>query len=101
MKLKKYVCLYSKPLANHTVKIMKNTWKFTKKPGKIMEFYQSRKVGTLGSPVISFALVTIEVSAKSRHSSKFTKMIYLCFEWAVLIREMWVFFFTESSFRLL
>ena len=57
-----------------------------------MEFYQSRKVGTLGSPVISFALVAIEVSAKSRHSSKFTKMIYLCFEWAVLIREMWGFF---------
>ena len=25
----------------------KNTWKFTKKSGNIMEFYQSEKVGTL------------------------------------------------------
>ena len=29
--------LYSKPLGNHTLKIMKKIWKFTKKkPGKIM-----------------------------------------------------------------
>ena len=41
MKLNKVAYLYSKPLGNHTLKIMKkmgkNTWKFTKKPGKIME----------------------------------------------------------------
>ena len=39
MKLNKFAYLYSKPLGNHTVKIMKkNTWKFAlKKPGKIME----------------------------------------------------------------
>ena len=37
MKLYKFAYLSSKPLGNHTLKIMKNTWKFTKKPGKIME----------------------------------------------------------------
>ena len=40
MKLNKfsYLDLYSKPLENHTLKIMKKKpWKFTKKPGKIME----------------------------------------------------------------
>ena len=38
MELNKFAYLYSKPLGNHTLKIMKkNTWKFTKKPGKIME----------------------------------------------------------------
>ena len=52
MKLNKFAYLYSKPLGNHTLKIMgKKTWKFTKKPGKIhgniMEFCQSEKVGTL------------------------------------------------------
>ena len=47
MKLNKFAYLYSKPLRNHALKIMKNTWKFTKKPGKIVEFCQSEKVGTL------------------------------------------------------
>ena len=38
MKLNKFAYLYSKPLGNHTFKNNeKNTWKFTKKPGKIME----------------------------------------------------------------
>ena len=37
MKLKKYVYLHSKLIGNYTLKIMENTWKFTKKPGKIME----------------------------------------------------------------
>ena len=37
MKLKKYAYLHSKQIGNYTLKIMKNTWKFTKKPGKIME----------------------------------------------------------------
>ena len=37
MKLKKYAYLCSKQIGNYTLKIMKNTWKFTKKPGKIME----------------------------------------------------------------
>ena len=44
MKLNKFAYLYSKPLGNHTLKIMK------KIPGnllKIMEFCQSEKVGTL------------------------------------------------------
>ena len=30
MKLNKFAYIYSKPLGNHTLKIMKNTWKFTK-----------------------------------------------------------------------
>ena len=48
MKLKKFAYLYSKPLGNHTFKNNeKNTWKFTKNLGKIMEFCQSEKVGTL------------------------------------------------------
>ena len=52
MKLNKFAYLYSKPLGNHTLKIMKKipgnllkkTWK---NHGNIMEFYQSEKVGTL------------------------------------------------------
>ena len=52
MKLNKFAYLYSKPLGNHTLKIMKKipgnllkkTWK---NQGKIMEFCQSEKVGTL------------------------------------------------------
>ena len=48
MKLNKFAYLYSKPLGNHTLKIMKNTWKFIlKNPGNIMEFCQSENVGTL------------------------------------------------------
>ena len=47
MKLNKFAYLYSKPLGNYALKIMKKTWKFTEKPGKIMEFCQSEKVGTL------------------------------------------------------
>ena len=38
MILNKFAYLYSKPLGNHTSKnIEKNTWTFTRKPGKIME----------------------------------------------------------------
>ena len=52
MKLNKFAYLYSKPLGNHTLKIMnkipgnllKKTWK---NHGNIMEFCQSEKVGTL------------------------------------------------------
>ena len=54
MKLNKSEYLCSKPLGNHTLKIMKNipgnllkkTWK---NHGNIMEFCQSEKVGTLKS----------------------------------------------------
>ena len=47
MKLNKFVYLYSKPVGNHTLKTMKkNTWKFTKNHGNIIEFCQSEKVGT-------------------------------------------------------
>ena len=52
MKLNKFAYLYSKPLGNHTLQIMKKipgnllkTWKYH---GNIMEFCQSEKVGTLG-----------------------------------------------------
>ena len=51
MKLNKFAYLFSKPLGNHTLKIMKKyleiylkTWK---NHGNIMEFCQSKKVGTL------------------------------------------------------
>ena len=52
MKLNKFSYLYSKPLGNHTLKIMKKipgnllkkTWKNHE---NIMEFCQSEKVGTL------------------------------------------------------
>ena len=37
MKLNKFAYLYLKPLGNQTLKIIKNTWKLIKKPGKIME----------------------------------------------------------------
>ena len=38
MKLKKYACLYSEPLGNHTVKIMKKYLEiYFKNNGKIME----------------------------------------------------------------
>ena len=51
MKLNKFAYLYSKPLRNHTLKIMKKyleiylkTWK---SHGNIMKFCQYGKVGTL------------------------------------------------------
>ena len=52
MKFNKFAYLHSKPLGNHTLKIMekipgnllKKTWK---NHGNIMEFCQSEKVGTL------------------------------------------------------
>ena len=49
MKVNKFAYLYSKPLGNHTLKIMKNTPGnlLLKNPGKIMEFCKSEKVGTL------------------------------------------------------
>ena len=48
MKLNKFAYLYSKPLGNHTLKIMKKIpGNLLKKPGNIMEFCQSKKVGTL------------------------------------------------------
>ena len=51
MKLKKYAYLYSKLLGNYTLKIMKKYLeiylKNWKNHGNIMEFCQSRKVGTL------------------------------------------------------
>ena len=50
MKLDKFAYLYSKPLGNHTLKVMKKIpGNLLKKPGNIMEFCQSEKVGTLRS----------------------------------------------------
>ena len=46
MKLSKFAYLYSKPLGNHTLKIMKKYLEIyfeKKKPGKIMDFCQSEK----------------------------------------------------------
>ena len=52
MKLNKFAYLYSKPLGNHTLKIMKKYLEIYLKTWKnhriIMEFCQSEKVGTLG-----------------------------------------------------
>ena len=52
MKLIKFAYLHSKPLVNHTLKIMKKKYleiylKTWKNHGNIMEFCQSEKVGTL------------------------------------------------------
>ena len=51
MKLNKFAYLYSKPLGNHTLKIMKKYleiyFKNLENHGNIMEFCQSEKVGTL------------------------------------------------------
>ena len=51
MKLNKFAYLYSKPLGNHTLKIMKKHleiyFKNLENHGNIMEFCQSEKVGTL------------------------------------------------------
>ena len=57
MKLDQFPYLYSKPLGNHTLKnflkipgnLLKKTWK---NHGNIMEFCQSKKVGTLQDYVI-------------------------------------------------
>ena len=50
MKLNKFAYLYSKPLENHTLKIMKkNTWKFTKKKWKYHGILSVRKSG---NPVV-------------------------------------------------
>ena len=48
MKFNKFAYLYSKPIGNHTLKITKKIpGNLLKKPGNIMEFCQSEKVGTL------------------------------------------------------
>ena len=49
MKLNMFAYLYSKPLGNHTSKVMKKYLEiyFEKKTGNIMEICQSEKVGTL------------------------------------------------------
>ena len=52
MTLNKFAYLYSKPLGNHTLKIMKKILgnllkKAWKNHGNIMEFCKSEKVGTL------------------------------------------------------
>ena len=48
MKLNKFANLYSKPLGNHTLKIMKKIpGNLLLKPGNIMKFCQSKKVGSL------------------------------------------------------
>ena len=61
MKLNKFAYLYSKPLGDHTLKIMrKKTWKFTKKPEKswkYREICQSEKVGTLSLLLDVFQLI--------------------------------------------
>ena len=63
MKLNKFAYLYSKPLENHTLKVMENLpGNLLKKPGNIMEFCQSEKVGTLSS----FQL-------KTKHGKKWEK----------------------------
>ena len=51
MTLNKFAYLYSKPLGNHTLKIMKKIpGNLLKKTGNIMEFCKSEKVGTLFIP---------------------------------------------------
>ena len=45
MELSKFAYLYSKPLGNDTLKIMKNTWKFTKKTWKNHGILSVRKNG--------------------------------------------------------
>ena len=77
MKLNKFAYLYSKPLGNHTLKIMKKipgnllkkTWK---NHGNIMEFCQSEKVGTLWKLILPFhhnleagpeSLINLHISA--------------------------------------
>ena len=51
MKLKKFAYLYSKLLGNHTLKIIKNTWKFTLKNWKNHGILSVRKCG---NPAVVF-----------------------------------------------
>ena len=54
MKLNNFAYLYSKPLGNHTLKIMKKIpGNLLKRHGNIMEFCQSEKVGTLHLSLVS------------------------------------------------
>ena len=62
MKLNMFAYLYSKPLGNHSLNIMKKYYEFTlktwKNHGNIMEFCQSEKVGTLLSgSLVTFASI--------------------------------------------
>ena len=51
MKLNKFTYLYSKPLGNHTLKIMKNnTWKLTTKPRKSWKYHGILSVWKGGNP---------------------------------------------------
>ena len=65
MRLNKFAYLYSKPLGNHTLKMMKKIpgnllkKKNWKNHGNIMEFCQSEKVGTLSMFVVKRLTVMV------------------------------------------
>ena len=83
MKLNKFAYLYSKPLGNHTLKIMKKipgnllqkTWK---NHGNIMEFCQSEKEGTLDVIVQLYNLDRMHPRHRPR-SAPSTSMIILVY----------------------
>ena len=55
MKLNKFAYLYSKPLGNHTLEIIKKIpGNLLKNHGNIMEFCQSEKVGTLSANLAKY-----------------------------------------------
>ena len=55
MKLNKFAYIYSKPLGNYTLKIMKNTWKFTKKNlEKSWKYHGILSVRKSGNPDVYF-----------------------------------------------
>ena len=79
MKLNNFAYLYSNPLGNHSLKIMKKipgnllkkTWK---NHGNIMEFCQSEKVGTLGKRLV----VLVAQSRVDFHVEKFLNETFKC-----------------------
>ena len=75
MKLNMFAYLYSKPLGNHTLKIMKKYleiyYKTWKNHGNIMEFCQSEKVGTLNVDIHTNYMRAVDLSCFALMTCRF------------------------------
>ena len=82
MKLNKFTYLYSKPLGNHTLKIMKNnTWKFTTKPRKSWKYHGILSVWKGGNPGKCF---------KERNGEYRTVLKWQCYKFVGLSHRTWL-----------
>ena len=73
MKLNKFAYSYSKPLGNQTKNNEKNTWKFTKKPGKIMDISWNFVSPKKWEPCIDALLTLTFAQRQTLHVNKVCK----------------------------